>query len=86
MEETPSLEDVVKSLESLANPSCNKCYGTGRIGWRTVNGERHPIPCRAKNCAMHKYTYLMILQKRAELQAKKGENNAEDSKEVGEAN
>ena len=34
------------NLRELADQHCRRCYGTGRIGFRTVNGKQTAIPCK----------------------------------------
>jgi len=82
MEETnqevkkPSEGEILESLSNLANPKCKKCHGTGRLGWNVTNGNREVIPCTARNCAVHKFYYIRLLQRREEI-AKQQETEKE---------
>lgn len=35
-----------KDISEIADKNCKKCFGTGRLGFRTEKGERKPIPCQ----------------------------------------
>lgn len=76
-----SEKEILESLASLANPKCKKCYGTGRLGWRVIDGNREVIPCTARNCAIHKYYFLRLLKKREEQLKQQEEEKEVDTNE-----
>lgn len=81
VKQTASEEEILESLANLANPKCKKCYGTGRLGWKIVDGKREVIPCTARNCAIHKYYFIKLLKKREELaRQQEAENAAKEAK------
>jgi hypothetical protein len=75
----PTVEDVLKQWEQLAEPSCKKCDGTGVQGWLVKDGTRSPIPCYGKRCVVQKYQYFKLVQKRAELAKKQEQEGANDA-------
>ena len=82
-EETPknktlaTCEDWEELFNKLANPSCNKCYGRGYVGWQETPKGRMPRGCRAKRCSLRN---LQLLQRQQRIQAMKDKQTKKEIK------
>lgn len=52
-----------KDISTLADKNCKRCYGTGRIGFRTRDGKQRPIPCK---CVKKRVFKMMVERDRDE--------------------
>lgn len=82
-------EDDV-TLEQLANPDCNKCFGTGRLGFKHVSDrEKIAILCDKGGCALDNYLERKLKQRREEAkkraaEGKKSEKVEKSAEESGD--
>lgn len=74
-------EDDV-SLKELANPNCDKCFGTGRLGFKYVSDdEKIAILCDKGGCALDNYLERKLKQRREEAKKRAAEGKKSEKVE-----